>query len=168
MRQVLLVLGLALAGCASIDGRGLVPGQSTQQDVEAKMGRPVETRRQANGETWLYYSSQPYGRANYVARIAPGGTMVAFENRLTDANVAKIQIGKWTREEVRELLGPPAQVTSFPRMDREAWTYYLRPFGTSGTPMVLYAQFSADGIAREVYEFDESSLYITPHGSGRF
>ena len=43
MRKILWVAGaaLALAGCASYDGRGLVPGTSTGPQVEALMGKPA-------------------------------------------------------------------------------------------------------------------------------
>ena len=158
-----VVLALGAAGCTSLspDGKGLVPGQSTLAEVEAAMGRPADTRQQPNGETWLYYSTQPYGRTMNVARIAPDGTMLDFENRLTDKNVAVIQshTGKWTREDVRNFIGPSPWIVNYARQEREAWTYYMRPYGSTGTPMVLYVQFSPDGIVREVYEFDEGSLY---------
>ena len=62
--RMLAALGLAilLAGCASFDGRGLMPGQSTAADVESVMGAPAEKRQVANGETWYFYPRQPYGR----------------------------------------------------------------------------------------------------------
>jgi hypothetical protein len=164
MRSAAVLLAAALlAGCAGTpDGKGLVPGQSTELDVEAAMGQPVESRERPNGERWLYYTNQPFGRANYVARIAPDGTMLAFENRLTDKTVATIEKGKQTKEDVRDLLGPPYRVTLYPRMEREAWTYHMRTNGSSGQEMVLYVQFSPDGIVREVYEFDERASRAIP------
>ena len=74
---VTLCLAIALAACASFDGRGLVPGQSTAADVESVMGAPAETRKMANGETWLYYPRQPYGRVTFVARLGPDGRLLA-------------------------------------------------------------------------------------------
>jgi hypothetical protein len=44
---------VALAsGCASFDGRGLVPGKSTQAKVEALMGVPAQRR-----VIWVQFSS---------------------------------------------------------------------------------------------------------------
>jgi hypothetical protein len=158
MKTILsLCLALAVAGCASFEGRGLVPGQSTAADVERVMGRPVETRKMPNGETWYYYSRQPYGRQVFVARIAPDGKLVAVEPRLTDENVRKIIPGQTRAEEVRELFGPPYTETRYPRLDRTIWTWHMRRFGDPGTPAQLVVQLSPDGVVREVYLLDDSN-----------
>jgi hypothetical protein len=151
-----VILFLALAGCASFDGRGLVAGQSTADDVERLMGPAADKRAAAGGETWLYYPRQPYGRKTFVARVAPDGRLIALEQRLTDENISRLSANSTRGEDVRTLLGPPYTVTRFPRMDREVWQYYFRHFGDPGIPMTLYVQFSPDGVAREVYLIDET------------
>jgi hypothetical protein len=151
-----LALALSVAACASFEGRGLVPGQSTAADVERVMGTPAEKRQAANGETWYYYPRQPFGRAVYVARIAPDGKLIAIEQRLTDENLKKIVPNQTRAEQVRELFGPPYQVTRNPRMDREVWTWHMRRFGDPGMPAELDIQLSPDGVVREVYLLDES------------
>lgn len=139
------------AGCASFDGRGLVPGQSTAAQVDALMGPAADKRMRANGETWLYYPRQPYGLETYVARIAPDGKLAAIEQRLTDENVALIQRGTTRGDQVRELLGPPYTATQFPRMSREILEYRMRVAMAPSIPHALYVQVSPDGIVREVY-----------------
>jgi len=155
--RIILALALLLGGCASFDGRGLVAGQSTGQDVERLMGPAADKRAGPGGETWLYYPRQPFGRKTFVARVASDGRLVALEQRLTDENVAKIRAQSTRRDDVRDLLGPPYLVSSFPRMEREIWQYYMRHFGDPGIPVTLYVQFSPDGVAREVYLLDESN-----------
>lgn len=93
----------------------------------------------------------------FVARIAPGGKLIAVEQRLTDENVAKIVPNASNGSNVRDLLGPPAVITVFPRLNREVWQYHMRHFGDPGIPVALYVQFSSDGVAREVYLIDETS-----------
>ena len=154
--RAILAFVIFVAGCASFDGRGLAPGQSTAGDVERVMGAPAE-RRQVAGETWLYYPRQPFGRKTFVARVASDGRLVALEQRLTDENVARIRVQTTRRDDVRDLLGPPYAVSRFPRMEREIWQYYMRHFGDPGIPVTLYVQFSPDGVAREVYLLDESN-----------
>ena len=149
------IIALLVAGCANFDGRGLVAGQSTAQDVERLMGPAADKRAGPGGETWLYYPRQPFGRKTFVARVASDGRMVALEQRLTDENIAKIRLQTTRRDDVRDLLGPPYQVSSFPRMEREIWQYYMLHFGDPGVPVTLYVQFSPDGVAREVYLLDE-------------
>ena len=163
MRAFLIVcLALALASCASFAGRGLTAGQSAAADVERVMGAPAERRQVANGETWLYYPRQPFGRKTFVARLAADGTLVAIEQRLTDENVASLVPNTTRAEQVRELFGPPYNAMQFPRMDRDAWTWHMRRFGDPGIPVALTVQLSPDGIVREVYLIDESDNELRP------
>ena len=155
--RLIIALAVLLAGWSSFDGRGLVAGQSTADDVERLMGPAADKCAGPGGEPWLYYSRQPFGRKTFVARIAPDGRLVALEQRLTDDNISKILPNAATGNEVRELLGPPYMITRFPQMEREVWQYYFRHYGDPGIPMSLYVQFSPDGVAREVYLIDETS-----------
>jgi hypothetical protein len=141
---------LTAAGCASYDGRGLAPGQSSATDVERLMGAPAD-KRQVAGETWYFYTRQPYGREMYVARIGGDGRLVALEQRLTDATVAKIVPNSTRAEEVRDLLGPPWTAVQFPRLERDTWTWWMRHYGDPGLPVELVVQMSPDGVVREVY-----------------
>jgi len=149
-------IALALAavvtatGCASYDGRGLAPAQSSAADVERLMGAPAD-KRQVAGETWYFYPRQPYGRVMYVARVGGDGRLVALEQRLTDATVAKIVPNSTRAEEVRDLLGPPWTAVQFPRMERDTWTWWMRHYGDPGVPVELVVQMSPDGVVREVY-----------------
>jgi hypothetical protein len=158
MRPAFALIVLVLCvGCASFDGRGLVPGQSTADEVERLMGPAADKRAGPGGETWLYYPRQPYGRKTFVARVAPDGRLIALEQRLTDENISRLIPNATRGDELRSLLGPPYMITRFPQMEREVWQYYFRHFGDPGIPMSLYVQFSPDGVAREVYLIDETS-----------
>lgn len=158
MKTILaLCLAASLAGCASFEGRGLAPGQSTAADVERIMGPAAEKRQAAGGETWHYYPRQPYGRKTFVARIAPDGRLVAIEQRLTDENVAKIIPNTTRAEQVRDLFGPPYSAGHYGRLDRNIWTWHMRRFGDPGIPVQLNVQMSPDGVVREVYILDESA-----------
>jgi hypothetical protein len=154
MRQILaLGVALALAGCAGYSGHGLVPGQSTADEVEALMGPSAERRQGQGGETVRYYSRQPNGRQMYAARFGPDGKLRAIEQRLTEANVAWLMPGAWRAENVRDLFGPPYQVRTFPRLEREVWTYKM--YGDGFMPKDLHVQMSGDGVVREVMMLDD-------------
>lgn len=155
--KAVFALAVLLAGCASFDGRGLVPGQSTAEEVDRLMGPAADKRAATGGETWFYYPRQPAGRKTFVARIAPDRKLIAVEQRLTDENVARIVPNASNETDVRSLLGPPYVVTAFPRLNRKAWQYHMRHFGDPGIPVALYVQFSPDGVAREVYLINETS-----------
>src|SRR5882672_2314925 len=97
----LLVVALWPVGCASFDGRGLIPGQSTEKDVEALMGVPAFSTTATNGDTVLYFSRQPTCRKNYAAYSRPDGVLRGIEQLLTEQNIALIVRDISTREQVR-------------------------------------------------------------------
>jgi hypothetical protein len=149
-----LVLLLLVAGCASYDGRGLVPGQSTAADVEAVMGPAADKRPAAGGETVYYYPSLPFGCATYAARIAPDGKLIALEQRLTPENMDKLRPGVTRAEEVLDLLGPPYRPMKQATSGDEIWTY---PFLIPGfrLPRWFVAHISPHGMLREKNMIDD-------------
>ena len=167
MKSIAVVLVLALTGCAGFSGQGLVPGQSSAEEVEALMGPAADTRQGPGGETVRYYSRLPYGREMYAARIGSDGKLHVLEQRLTDENVAKLRPGVSRADEVRDLIGPPYRVDTFQRLEREVWSYKMYDRGT--WPKDLYVQFSRDGIVREVITLDDPqySARATPESGAR-
>ena len=151
MRWILLFA--LFAGCASHER--LVPGQATPADADKVMGAAAEARPGQNGETVRYYSRQPYGRQIYAARFGRDGRLIGIEPRLTTDNMERIVRDSWSSAQVRDLLGPPYEVHSLPRQEREVWTYWMH--GTTW-PKHLYVQFSKDDILREVIYIDDPTL----------
>ena len=147
MRLVVATL-ILLSGCAGMDGRGLVPGQSTARDVEAMMGAPAERVTAAGGDTIWFYPRQPFGRQMYAVRLTPAGSVRSVEQVLTESNLAKLTPGVSTRSQARELFGPPFEQSRFARQQREVWTYTA--YSGSRQEFFLHLQFSDDGIVREV------------------
>lgn len=146
---VAVVLAAAmLSGCASYSGRGLVPGQSNARDVEALMGAPVERISLAGGDSVWFYPQNPNGLHTYAVRLNPQGIVQAVEQRLTVENLSKLVPGTTTAAQVRELLGPPWQVTRMARQARDVWSYRMQD--NALVRHDLYVQFSTDGVVREV------------------
>jgi hypothetical protein len=143
-----LVAILLLAGCASYNGRGLVPGQSTANDVQALMGAPAERLTAPNGDTVLYYPRGPAGMHTYAVHISAGGVMQSIDQLLAVENLAKLVPGVTTTAQVREQFGPPGRITRLDRQQRDVWEY--RMYNASQDPYYLYVQLSSDGIVREV------------------
>ncbi len=139
---------LEAGGCASYDGYTLKPGQATSADVERVMGKPVETRK-VRGQTLLYYSREPNGGAIFVARIGPDDRLIDIEDRLTDANVAKIVPNVTTAGQVRNLLGPPWETGHYAVGNNTVWTWYM-----NSDPSELDVRMSPDGVVREVFRLD--------------
>ena len=145
---------LFLVSCASIDGRNLIPGQSTERDVFATMGQPADKRVGPGGETVYWYPQLPYGHASYAARMAPDGRLIAVEQRLTEDNIARVVKGV-SATQVRDLLGPPYQPTVFHPLEREVWTYPMRVQGYMYPKWFVVHLSLDDHTVREAFLMDD-------------
>ena len=148
-----LAAAVAVTGCATY--KDLHPAQSTRADVEAVLGHPAEQRARTDGETWLYYPQQPYGRKVRVARVAADGKLIAVEQRLSEEYIAKLIPNQSSRDDVLALFGQPYERLNVPRMERDTWTWYMRQYAT--LPATLNVQMSPDGVVREIYVLDDNS-----------
>ena len=153
MKLVLpFLLLVTLAGCAGFSGRGLVPGQSTENEVDALMGPSADRRKGPGGESVRYYSRLPAGREMYAARFGEDGKLIAIEQRLTEEYVARLRPGSSRADDVRDVLGPPYRIDVYPRLQREIWTY---PAYGLTIDKLLIVQLSNDGVLREVFMVDD-------------
>jgi hypothetical protein len=160
--KLIAALALCLAGCASYDGSGLVPGKSTSADIQATMGIPVE-RQSVGGESVWWYPRGPAGFHTYAVRVGADGVLKGIEQRLTVENVGKVVPNTWSKKEVRELFGPPFLVSSLPRLEREVWEYQLREVDFKWK---LWVQFSRDGVVREVLQMRHPDMDPPSDGGG--
>lgn len=153
--KIVTISALALlAGCVSLTGAKLDPG-TPRADVEKAMGKPTETVTRPNGDTLLYYSRMPDGRANFVATIGSDGKLRGeVENVLTRRNVAAVKVGMDAKQ-VRELLGPPSKnvrrnvTVGMATVQRDCWEY---PWTDVSELRMLYLQFAPDGKLMERHE----------------
>ena len=108
MRLLLVLVVALLAGCVS-DGRNLQPGVHDAPAVRAEMGAPAEVlKAQHGGEIWFYPRGR-VGRQTFRVEFAPDGKLLNIDQVLYEKNFDRILDGKTTREELRQLLGPPYQ-----------------------------------------------------------
>src|ERR1700682_696057 len=94
----LISAGLLASGCASYDGRGLVPGQATEADIVAPMEKPAEILQRSDGGKALYFSRLPLGRQMFVATTGPDGRLKAIEQVLDYQHITRISIGATTAD----------------------------------------------------------------------
>jgi outer membrane protein assembly factor BamE (lipoprotein component of BamABCDE complex) len=92
------------------------------------------------------FTRGPLGRHTYLVTFGPDGVMRGMDQVLTYANADKVIPGTTTRAQVRELLGPPSDISRLPRQEREVWEYKWLHYQER---RVLWVQFSDDGIVRE-------------------
>ena len=156
LRGFSLVLVLA-AACATTPP--LVPGQSTEADVTAAMGPPTETRTLPGGDRVLWYArtltDTAYGSERVAVTLGPDGKLRSVEQRLTREYIAKVQPGKSTANDVRDLIGPPTRAYKPALKPGEVWEYELEGFQR---PVTLYIEFSAEQVVSAVYTLERSSV----------
>jgi hypothetical protein len=97
---------LLLAGCASFTA--LQPGAS-REEVLARYGAPARVVP-LNGGARLQYSRQPAGQSAVMVDLDAAGRVVAVRQVLSAQEFSKIEVGRWTREDVERAFGPPAFV----------------------------------------------------------
>lgn len=158
-----LASALLLAGCASFNGSSLVSGQSRAADVEAVMGTPSDKTTDGNGDSIWFYVRGPAARQTYAARIGRDGVLKGIEPRLTEANIAKLQVDRSSAQEIRRLLGPPNLVLRFERTNRQHWEYKMSGTDNPGVrPKILTLEVGTDGILRAMHFMDE---FTDPSGT---
>lgn len=138
-----------ISGCASFDGRGLVPGQSREADMVTLMGTPSQKITLPSGDTALYFSRLPEGRAMFVVTVGPDGVMKSNEQVLVRKNLAAIVAGTTTKEHVLKLFGPPGRNGRLSLRPLEWWEYKYFDYYDR---RICWVEFSDDGVVREVVD----------------
>jgi hypothetical protein len=156
MKKLLTIAmaSILLSGCASFDGRGLVPGKSTRAEVEALMGPPAQQLKLADGGSALYFSRMPEGRAVFEVDVGPDGVMKSIEQKLTRQHIYEIATGTSTTDDVLRLFGPPGRRGRLALKAQDWWEYKYQDYQDY---RILYVQFSDDGVAREVLDLRDLS-----------
>ena len=117
----LLVSLLGLAGCALQPFGGVAPGMS-REDVLARMGQPGAVVVIPQG-TRLQYSGQPTGQFAVMVDLDASGRVLSARQVLNAREFARIEPGKWTRDDVLREFGRPAMVDRVASWQGDVLTY---------------------------------------------
>ncbi|NML42755.1 hypothetical protein HHL11_03260 [Ramlibacter sp. G-1-2-2] len=145
------VLGLSvlLAACAANPWNVAdIPPGSTKADVLARAGQPARTYPRPEGGERLLYTMQPMGRYVFVADLDASGRVVDSGQMLTEANLQKIQPGKWTTKDVEYDFGPPATIDRVASWNGPVWTYRWR---ATDTDMFYWIYFTPEGVVARAH-----------------
>lgn len=134
-----------LGGCANPNL--LVVGQSTIEDVRARLGTPTDNRVDRNGDRLWDYATGPEGFETHRVRIGTDGKVKDVSRLLTEEQLAHVIPGKMKQNDVRELLGRPSEETSYPA--GLTWSWRFRQGGMQ--PGFLVVAFNPDGAVREKF-----------------
>lgn len=123
MKAIKRVLSLAvavifMAGCAFTP---VQPGMS-REEVMAHYGKPSRVLPLAAG-TRLQYSGQPAGRTVVMVDLDAAGKVASVRQVMTPSEFAKIEPGKWTREDMEREFGRPASIDHVASWPGDIMTY---------------------------------------------
>lgn len=151
MKRWLCLLAVALLGaCASLPD-GVQTGMD-RAEVVRRMGLPSARYALAGGER-LQYSRQPAGRQVYNIDLDAQGRVIHVTQALDGAVLAAIEPGVWTRAQVLQTLGKPAEVGRVASFDGDIWTWrYLEPISSL---RLFHVYFDADGTVVRTQSTDE-------------
>lgn len=121
---------LLLSGCDPQRVAKLEEGVATETDVRKQFGDPVTVTVEPDGTRTLDYPRQPEGWTNYVIKIGPDGKMSSLRQLLNDDNFAKVQPGM-DAQQVRNLLGRPAEQKKYDLKNEEVWSWRFKPVNES-------------------------------------
>lgn len=145
--QAIGLLGIALlvTGCAGYSPNDQFIGKG-RTEVIALLGAPTGERPIAAG-TLLEYARGPYGKHTYFITLNPSGSVVKWEQVLTEENFAKIKPGM-SKQQVLSIIGTSFEVMGLARERGEVWSYRY------ATPFCIWYQieFTKEGIIRSAGE----------------
>lgn len=144
-RMAIVLSALPLAACYTPPWQQFPPN-TTQAEVQAKFGPPRETYPLSSSVTRWLYPTQPFGQQTIAADIDAQGHVLAVKQVLSMPEFAKVELGKWRKEDILHHFGKPVETSAFPRMQRDVWTYRFKQDDTWDSMMNFY--FDPEGIVR--------------------
>lgn len=118
---ILMTSLFLLGGCALHPFSEITPGM-TQGEVVARMGPPGAVVAIPQG-TRLQYSGQPTGQFAFMVDLDASGRVLSARQVLNAKDFARIEPGKWTRDDVLREFGRPTGVDRVASWPGDILTY---------------------------------------------
>ena len=118
------IAGAILPACDIVVLPEIKPGITTGVEVRAKMGNPGFEFRNNDGTVTWEYTRQPAGVHCYMITLSADQVVQKLEQVLNDSNYARAREGM-SRDQVRRLLGKPANKMVFDNLHEEVWEWHI-------------------------------------------
>jgi hypothetical protein len=113
-----------LGGCALRPLSSVTPGMSLEE-VVSRLGQPGAVVALGSGSR-LQYSGQPVGQFAFMVDLDASGKVLRARQVLNAREFERIELGKWTREDVLREFGRPASVDHVALWKGDILTYRWR------------------------------------------
>ena len=149
MKKILVAVGLAvlLTACAGNPFDAYSVQSGTARDaVIARLGQPTRVVRLPAGER-LQYSLQPFGQSAWMVDLDASGRVVRSRQVLTATEFNRIEVGKWTRDDVEREFGRPARVDGVVSWNGPIMTYRWN----DGSDMFYYVYLDRRNVVQRAH-----------------
>ena len=149
MKRILVAAGLAvlLTACAGNPFNAYGVQSGTARDaVIARLGQPTRVVRLPAGER-LQYSLQPFGQSAWMIDLDASGRVVRSRQVLTATEFNRIEVGKWTRDDVEREFGRPARVDGVVSWNGPIMTYRWN----DGSDMFYYVYLDRRNVVQRAH-----------------
>ncbi|KAF1048243.1 hypothetical protein [Xylophilus sp.] len=146
----LAMAAVLLAACASLTPLADPPGTPREQ-VLARLGAPTGRYALPGGGERLQYSQAPAGTNVYNFDFGADGRLQRSEQALDPAVLLRIQIDRWTADDVRRLLGQPGRISRVYSFDGDVWSYRFLEFNN---PRLIHIHIDPAGVVRRIQYTD--------------
>ncbi len=120
--SVLAAAATLLAGCSAFLAPSITTG-TTSDAVRAKLGAPSDERTIAGGTRAWDYVNGPLGHTTWRISFDGGNRVSRVEQLLTETAFLGLRSGETDKNATLGRLGRPAQISNFPNLREEVWTY---------------------------------------------
>jgi hypothetical protein len=144
---IVLPLVLALAACTAPAHRTPAAG-TPLGEVTARLGQPNAIYPDPAGGQVLEYRGQPMGQSQHMARFAPDGRLLSYEQVLTTEKFAAVEIGHWNKDDILRHFGRPAETSHVRASNDEIWSYRYKEKGVWNSLMNI--TFTRLGVVRKM------------------
>ena len=125
-------------------GPHAVPGEPASA-LEARLGHPTAVYPLPEGQEWEY-ATGPFGQRTWMARIGADGRVRGFEQVLTSARFAAIEIDHARKADVLRIVGHPAETSRVMQHNYEVWSYRYKESDVWNS--MMHVHFDQDGVVR--------------------
>jgi hypothetical protein len=122
LRKLLPLLAALLLAACDAQMLDLKPGVSTAADVTKAMGKHTFEWQEPDGSVTWEFPRGPAGVVTYMVVIGKDGVLKEIRQVLNDRTFAQLRTGM-TRDEVRKLIGRPAETMRFPNLREDVWSW---------------------------------------------
>jgi outer membrane protein assembly factor BamE (lipoprotein component of BamABCDE complex) len=144
----LLTLAASLGACSAVSP---VANGMDEMQVQARMGKPDTVRKSSDGSEVWEYPYGPLGRQTYMVTLGSDHSVKEVRQVMSEEYFSRVRSGM-SRDEVRQLLGRPGEISMYGARDEEVWTWRYQ----QQNPMFFNVLFDRNaGTVRSVLRLEE-------------